>query len=128
MDRYPPGSPTRIGAHHLSRGWLKNHWAQRLFVVGDAAGYVEPFTGEGMAAALASAKHCAAGASASETWRGLGSRWDAIYSRMVKSRQGFAQAMSMVLRPPPLATAIVALTAVCPLLAAPFERRLNNPN
>ena len=28
--------------------------AERLFVVGDAAGYVEPFTGEGMAWALAS--------------------------------------------------------------------------
>lgn len=29
--------------------------AERIFVIGDAAGYVEPFTGEGMAAALAEA-------------------------------------------------------------------------
>jgi flavin-dependent dehydrogenase len=117
------------GTPPLTRS-LKTHWAERLFIVGDAAGYVEPFTGEGMAAALASARALAPlAASASEAWRpGLGSRWDAIYSRMVKSRQGFAQAMSMVLRHPQRARALVALLSFCPFLAVPFERRLNNTN
>jgi flavin-dependent dehydrogenase len=35
--------------HHVPR------WQIVLFVIGDAAGYVEPFTGEGMAWALAAA-------------------------------------------------------------------------
>ena len=38
-----------------SRGGRRDCAADRLFVVGDAAGYVEPFTGEGMAWAVMSA-------------------------------------------------------------------------
>lgn len=42
------------GTELLSREYGKNA-AHRLFAIGDAAGYVEPFTGEGMAWAIASA-------------------------------------------------------------------------
>jgi flavin-dependent dehydrogenase len=117
------------GTPSLTRS-LKRHWADRLFVVGDAAGYVEPFTGEGMAAALASARALAPlAASACEAWcPELGCRWDNTYLRAVKNRQGLAHAMAMVLRRPQLALGIVALVSLCPLLAGPFERRLNDPN
>lgn len=116
------------GTPSLTRS-LKRHWAERLFVVGDAAGYVEPFTGEGMAAALASARALAPlAAIACAAWRPeLGWRWDNTYLRVVRNRQGFIQAMSMVLRRPQLALGIVALVSLCPSLARPFERRLNNP-
>ena len=50
--------------------------AERVFVLGDAAGYVEPFTGEGMAWALASARPWprwpAAAAALAPAWPGLG--------------------------------------------------------
>lgn len=59
----------------------KHVWGNRIFVVGDAGGYLEPFTGEGMSAALASSKlilplvlDAIAG------WQpSLGHRWQALH-------------------------------------------------
>lgn len=106
----------------------KRHWADRLLVVGDAAGYVEPFTGEGIACALASAEALAPlAAEGCRAWHdSLGPRWDAACTRAVKSRQSIIRAMSLVLRRPWLASTIVALLSLAPFLAVPIERRLNH--
>ena len=106
----------------------KRHWADRLFVVGDSAGYVEPFTGEGIASALASTQALAPlAAEGCKAWRQtLGPRWDAAYSRAVKTRQSTVRAMSLILRRPWLASKIVALLSLAPSLAIPFERQLNH--
>jgi 2-polyprenyl-6-methoxyphenol hydroxylase-like FAD-dependent oxidoreductase len=71
----------------LASGWrgtgplthrLNRAASHRLFVVGDALRYVEPFTGEGMAWALTNAWHVAPLVAAGvEQWSGdLATRWD----------------------------------------------------
>jgi flavin-dependent dehydrogenase len=98
--------------------------AERLFVVGDAAGYVEPFTGEGIAWALASG--AAVAPLAASPWRPeLRREWAALYRRVVSRRQAACRAAAAVLRHPSLTGAAVAALARFPALAAPFVRHLN---
>jgi flavin-dependent dehydrogenase len=62
---------------------------ERLFVVGDAAGYVEPFTGEGMAAAIEGAIALAplVEQAASNYSERLTSEWHHQHTRRLRSRQ-----------------------------------------
>jgi flavin-dependent dehydrogenase len=105
---------------------FRRPWSHRLFVVGDAAGYVEPFTGEGMAWALASAVALAPIAHhAAKNWdRSCGRAWQQQYRKCVRQREGFARAAAWVLRRPMLTASIVALLAQFPIFAAPFIRHL----
>jgi menaquinone-9 beta-reductase len=100
---------------------------ERLFVLGDAAGYVEPFTGEGMAWALAGGLSVAPlAAEAARRWRpSLAGAWAATYRRVVVRRQYLCRAAAAVLRRPLLARALVRLLARVPALAAPLLRHLN---
>lgn len=63
--------------------------AERLFVLGDAAGYVEPFTGEGMGWGLASAIALVPIANeACESWRpSLAADWSREQASVVRRRQ-----------------------------------------
>jgi flavin-dependent dehydrogenase len=99
----------------------------RLFLLGDAAGYVEPFTGEGMAWALASAAAVAPLAvAASRAWSpGAEGRWEQTHRAVVRRRQLACRAAALVLRRPWLTRACIALLARAPALAGPFVRRLN---
>jgi flavin-dependent dehydrogenase len=99
----------------------------RLFVVGDAAGYVEPFTGEGMAWALASGTAVAPlAAAAVERWRPeLIQQWTAIHHRVVSRRQIVCRAAAAVLRRPWLTRPVVRLLGQAPMLAAPVIACLN---
>jgi flavin-dependent dehydrogenase len=101
--------------------------AERVFVVGDAAGYVEPFTGEGMAWALASGAAVAPlAARAIEGWRpGLARRWEALHRQTVGRRQGICRAAAAVLRLPWLTRWLIRLLGVAPVLAAPVVAALN---
>jgi flavin-dependent dehydrogenase len=101
--------------------------AERLFVVGDAAGYVEPFTGEGMAWALASGAAVAPlAACAVEQWRPeLAQQWADLHRRIVGRRQGVCRAAAAVLRRPWLTRLVVRLLGHAPALAGPVIRRLN---
>jgi menaquinone-9 beta-reductase len=100
---------------------------ERLFVVGDAAGYVEPFTGEGMAWALASGTAVAPlAAGAVERWRPeLIQQWTAIHRRVVSRRQVVCRAAAAVLRRPRLTRLVVRLLGQAPMLAAPVIACLN---
>ena len=101
--------------------------AARVFVLGDAAGYVEPFTGEGMAYALASGAAVAPlAARAAVRWRPeLAQRWAAAHRRVVARRQVVCRAAAAVLRRPWLTGLAVRLLSAAPALAAPVVRFLN---
>ncbi len=101
--------------------------AVRLFVLGDAAGYVEPFTGEGMAWALASALALAPLAvRAARRWHpSLADAWTALHSRVVARRSLACRGAAFVLRHPLLARTLVRLLGRLPALAVPFVRVLN---
>jgi flavin-dependent dehydrogenase len=99
---------------------------ERFFVVGDAAGYVEPFTGEGMAWAVMSA--AALAPIAARDWRpGLAREWETAHSRVVANRQRMCRVVSRVLRSPRLCRLAVRALGLVPGLATPFTSALNHP-
>jgi flavin-dependent dehydrogenase len=100
--------------------------AERVLALGDAAGYVEPFTGEGIAWALASA--AAIAPLAARGWDGLtGRAWTALHRQVVAGRQGTCRLAAQVLRRPRLARALIGLLGWLPGLALPVVNRLNAP-
>lgn len=102
---------------------------ERLFVLGDAGGYVEPFTGEGMAWALAGALALAPlAATAAEGWNEhLGRQWEGDHARLVGHRQRLCRVVTAALRRPALTTGAVALLGLVPRLAAPAVAAINAP-
>lgn len=102
---------------------------ERLFVLGDAAGYVEPFTGEGIAWALASARAVVPLAvKAVRRWQPeLAQQWQARHRDIVTRRQLTCRTLASVLRRPYLIGALIGLLARWPGLAAPVVRRLHRP-
>lgn len=97
-------------------------------VVGDAAGYVEPFTGEGIAWALATGQAVAGYAVESIRGEGVaGKAWARRYQRLVRRRMAICRTLSFVLRRPRLVAAAVWALARRPKLAAPLERWVNAP-
>ena len=102
-------------------------FAHRALVVGDAAGYVEPFTGEGMAWALTSALAVAALADQAIDHfdASTGPAWERLYARIVTRRQFVCRATAAALRHPPLVQALVALASWAPTLAGPAIRHVN---
>jgi menaquinone-9 beta-reductase len=101
----------------------------RWFAVGDAAGYVEPFTGEGMAWAVMSAAALAPiAARAIQNWDdSLVREWELTHRRVIGTRQRVCRIVSRVLRSPALTTLAVRALSVLPILARPVIRPLNRP-
>ena len=100
---------------------------ERWFAVGDAAGYVEPFTGEGMAWAVASAAALAPiAARGVQQWQpSLVRDWEAAHRRALGKRQRVCRAVSRVLRSPALTGQFVRALAAFPVLARPVVAALN---
>ena len=101
--------------------------AHRLVAVGDATGYIEPFTGEGMAwalegaAALADHLHrCAPVA-----WDQAAQAWPAIWKAQIPRRQFWCRGVSMALRSPRLTSSAVRILSRVPALSRPVVRALN---
>jgi len=96
--------------------------SHRVFVIGDAAGYVEPFTGEGMAWALAAADGLAPlAARAVVTWEyGVEQAWVQTYDTLVRRRQLRCRVIARTLRHPWMVDAVVAVLARRPGCARPF--------
>jgi flavin-dependent dehydrogenase len=99
----------------------------RAFLLGDAAGYVEPFTGEGMAWALASAVVLAPLAyHVCRRWdRPVAEQWPLRYRQTVARHQWVCRMMAQVLRRPALIGPVVAALACAPVLAMPLVQYLN---
>ncbi|HEX5514327.1 MAG TPA: FAD-dependent monooxygenase [Gammaproteobacteria bacterium] len=101
--------------------------AERVLALGDAAGYVEPFTGEGMAWALVSAAAVEPLAlAAAAGWRDeLVDQWTARQAALLRPRQRTCRALSMALRRPRLVAALLPLLKVAPMTVAPLTAWLN---
>lgn len=102
----------------------------RLFVLGDAAGYIEPFTGEGMAWAISSAVAVAPlAAEGVARWRpGLASAWERRHRAVVRRRQFVCRLAAALLRRPGLTAGLAAVLSQIPGLAAPVVAFLNAPS
>jgi len=100
----------------------------RFFVLGDAAGYIEPFTGEGMAWAMVSGQ-----AIAPLAWRGiqrwepsLARTWVLLHRRLVTRRQYLCRALATLLHHPGLAHTALELIARFPGIARLMIERVNS--
>ena len=97
---------------------------ERLFVLGDAAGYVEPFTGEGMGWGLASAITLAPIANAAcENWRSsLAVDWSSEHGRLVRRRQRTCGWLATLLQSPICVRVAMFLLPHMPSLLRPLVR------
>lgn len=98
---------------------------ERLFRLGDAAGYVEPFTGEGMCWALAAGVSVGGLARAGlGAWHPrLGEAWSAYQRRAMTRSRRLCRALAWALRRPHLVRPAVAALGRVPALAEPFVRQ-----
>ena len=100
---------------------------KNYFVVGDAAGYIEPFTGEGMAWALATGRGVVPYAfdylhgHVAEALAGWATRRRTLIGR----RMHRCRAVSHLLRYPTVVSIAVRVLATAPGLARPFVNALN---
>ncbi|MBY0524765.1 MAG: FAD-dependent monooxygenase [Gemmataceae bacterium] len=102
--------------------------AERVFVLGDAAGYVEPFTGEGIAWALGAGVALAPLAlRAVRRWdSSLADAWSQRLRHTVTRRQRVCQVTATLLRRPSLLEGVVAVLAFAPGLASPLVHYVNS--
>jgi flavin-dependent dehydrogenase len=98
----------------------------RVLLLGDAANYVEPFTGEGMAWALAGGEAVAPlAARAAACWRPeVAKEWSALHASLITRRQRLCHLTARVLRRPPLVRMLIRALAHAPGLAKPLLRHL----
>lgn len=101
---------------------------ERLFVLGDAHGYVEPFTGEGMTWALLTGDAVTAFVVESQRqWRPeLAASWTRAQHRLVCWRQRWCHAVARGLRYPRLVSGAVRLLGRQPKLAQHYLQFLNS--
>ncbi len=97
---------------------------RRRFLVGDAMGYVEPFTGEGMGWAMSSAQALVPlalrGVAAWDP--GLELAWDQYRDRLLSRSKVLCRTIAWGLRRPGLVRMAVSAMSVAPGLAAPVVR------
>lgn len=105
----------------------RNVGAPRLFLVGDAAGYAEPFTGEGMAWAMSTSLLAAPRiqATVEDFSPALCRDWEAAYQRAIRKRQNACYRLAWLLRRPWLVRAAVFALARFPGLAGRIVRNIN---
>lgn len=103
---------------------------ERWFAVGDAAGYVEPFTGEGMAWAMNGAIELAPIVQqAVVNWQvELIQVWSNLHNRKIARHQWLCRLLSRVLRSSSLSRGLVIGLKLFPGLAQPVLRQLSRPS
>ena len=124
-----PALPERV-----HRGWkgtapltrrVSSLGEERLLLVGDAAGYVEPFTGEGMAwalwGALALAPLVCAGVARWDP--ALVSRWSQMHRRRIRRGQRVCSMVAWGLRRPWMARMALRALSALPGAARPLVKR-----
>ncbi len=101
--------------------------AERVFSAGDAAGYVEPFTGEGIGWAVRSAVSLGPILErALERWSDdLVGVWSHVHRRELARSQRACRALAWLLRRPPLVRAVIRTLERRPALGAPFVQLLH---
>jgi flavin-dependent dehydrogenase len=113
----PKEPPSYRGTPQLTRDLVRPA-AERLFVIGDAAGYVEPFTGEGMATAFKTATAVVPFVLRGvERWRpNLACDWAREYRRLIVSRRIWCRTFATLLRYPRLTRVAVSAASRWPKL------------
>jgi flavin-dependent dehydrogenase len=103
--------------------------AKRVLLIGDAGGYIEPFTGEGMAFALeAAAAITPLAAEAVQSWRpAIAESWEMLHRQMVRDRQRTCQQLAWILRRPWAAFLTVIICRVLPGIAERLIDRTTFP-
>ncbi len=103
---------------------------ERLLLVGDGAGYVEPFTGEGMAAAIVGAIRVAPIAiEAAKCWdANIADRWQRDYQQGIRSRYRVCQTITQLLRYPLLVRVGLLGIQYQPRLASSLARWIAKPS
>lgn len=103
--------------------------AHRTLALGDAAGYVEPFTGEGMTWALQSAYLLAGLLPASlETWPAdLPGRWTALHRQALASHHRLCRMVRQVLHRPRLLGMTAAAINIVPATGHLLVQRISTP-
>jgi len=103
--------------------------SHRVFLIGDAAGYVEPFTGEGMAWGLLTAQHVIPWVSktvAESEWsESVGQGWGTEYGKLIDHRQQLCRRFAWFLRSPTLISLSLSVGAIWPGLARSLVKQLN---
>jgi flavin-dependent dehydrogenase len=116
------------GTAALTRRPQRTH-DERLLLIGDAAGYVEPFTGEGIAWALWSAVAVTPlVVRGVQDWTpAIGEQWSSLHRRVIARRQVICRAVSRLLRSPMAMDVTRFVLTRAPWLAHPVIRALNAP-
>jgi flavin-dependent dehydrogenase len=101
----------------------------RLLLLGDAAGYVEPFTGEGMGWALTSSLAALPLVLRGlEHWDGaIEADWRRLHHRWVSQRQTFCRVLAMVLRNPQATWGLSRLARTFPLITSSMIELVQRP-
>ena len=124
---FPPlNSLSWIGTRALSR--RPNAVAGNgFFAVGDAAGYIEPFTGEGIAWALATGRAVTPYVTTALSGHdaNVSSQWARHHRRLVGHRQRLCHLITRSFRRPWLSRATIWVLRSMPALAAPLINGLN---
>ena len=112
------GSVTWTGTPALTRQRMRVAM-ERLFLVGDATGYVEPFTGEGMAWALLEADRLGPWVDAGcREWKpSFEAEWQRCMEIEVRKRQWFWRGLTQILRSPWLSNVALRTTRWFPGVA-----------
>jgi flavin-dependent dehydrogenase len=100
----------------------------RIFLLGDSTGYIEPFTGEGMAWAASAARTVMplVKTAIDDTWsRNLELGWESAFRTIVSSEQKVCRLLSAALRKPWLLTPVMAACRVFPSLTQYLVGRIN---
>ena len=103
--------------------------AERIFLIGDAGGYIEPFTGEGMAFALEAAIAIMPFAvQAVRSWTpAIAERWERLHRQMVRDRQHTCEQLAWILRRPWAASLTLGICRVLPGIAERMIDRTSSP-
>lgn len=98
-----------------------------FFILGDASGYIEPFTGEGIYWALLQARKLVSLLQEHHFIQNekLGSEWEQLHFKIMNQRKKICRAVTLILRSPFLCQCIIRVLNRFPLLAAPLVRSIH---
>ena len=109
----------------------RNHLAgPRFFILGDASGYIEPFTGEGIYWALLQARKLVSLLEPHHfEWNEtLGREWQRLHSQIMNRRRRICRLVTLILKSPFLCGSLICLLNYFPQLAAPLIQYIHGSN